>query len=134
MARQNTKRIIISNNKIIRNSLFYVFGTTFIGLLLTIYKRQSLFFFFIRLIPDSIFLWLYKIQVPRNAEGVQLPNAGVDLCQRGVISVAFDFMYLTGIIKILSCFSMYFYIFYLIVPFSIFYEFFYKNRKLLKFE
>lgn len=126
MARFSAKKTIITNNTIMKRTYMIMLVTNILFLAICmLYKSITLFV--TKSVPELLmFLYIYKISRPKYNDNKVC--SGYDLSSRGLISVCFDFMYLSIFIKFMSLWTNLSYILYFMLIVSLVYEFYWRFK------
>lgn len=125
MSKQSSKRINSYNARVIRTNLALILVANLFPLLILVYTKKYEHSYLFRTLPELLaFYFLYATSRPKNRI-----SHGTDLKSRGVISLVFDFMYLSVMIRFLAFYSKLAYVLYLLVVVCGWYEFIHRNKK-----
>lgn len=120
MSRKSSKHINKINKSIIRMTMLLILITNILPLVFLNYTKVFKCISVLKVIPELLaFLLLFWVSKPKNRL-----EAGTDLRSRGVISLLFDFIYVSILGRVLSYFTNLFYLIYFIMVVSVWYEFF----------
>lgn len=126
MASTAAKKTVARNKIVLRNLLIGEAVAFSISLLLCLAKSASCVRLLLITVPEALIVFvLYRISRPAYAadNSKRLEDGGSSLDGHGIVSLCFDFLYLSWAIKVLSVWTSWAYLLYLIMILSAFYEF-----------
>lgn len=129
---------IFEENKVARRLLVrsIVLYNVCTGIIYLINKEFSVWRYLFRSVPEACAVYyLYRISTPvvvSEGSTRTLVSPGVSLNSKGHVSIAFDLLFVSMLVKILSIYSSKFWLMYFFVMLSCGYEFFYKPFATLK--
>lgn len=125
MAKKSTKRINSNNSRIIRINITILLISNILPLLFLLYTHKYRHTCLLKTIPEFLsFYFLYSTSKPKNRI-----THGTDLKSRGLISLVFDFLYLNMLVRLLSYYTMWAYLFVLLIIVCAWYEFSYRVKR-----
>lgn len=134
MASTAAKKTVARNKVVIRNLFIGEAAAFLFSLLLCLAKSASCIRLLLKTTPEALSIFfLYKISQPEYTtdNSRRLENGGMSLDSGGIVSICFDFLYLSWIIKVLSVWTSWAYMLYLVMILSTLYEFVPRIMRLL---
>ncbi|UYI27223.1 SRP-independent targeting protein 2 [Encephalitozoon cuniculi] len=99
-------------------------------------KERSILVYLVRSIPEALAAYyLYRVSTPTivsDGKATTLANPGTPLSGKGHVSVVFDFLFISMLVKLLLLYSSRSWLLYLFFVASCCYEFLYKPFAVLK--